>query len=361
MFLARSNAMYSYVDSTVNVQGTITANTTWTANNRYVLNDFVGVAAPATLTIEPGTVIYGGNSHATLFIQRGAKIMASGTSRRPIIFTSPQTVGSRNQTDWGSLVLLGAAPINDTTTGAGEAYLEGLPQSPEYRFGGAAANDNSGVVRYVRLEFGGFEIQNNQEINGLSLAGIGMVLGGFGFGYDSSSGQHRLGAQLGVAHAVDYQDVYHDEVALGRLIRSADVVVLPYDSHEQVTSGVLIEAVAAGVPVVATAFPHAVELLTGGPGLVVPHQDPAALAAAIRRVLTEPGLAARLAGRVRPLAADLRWPVVAARYGALAEWLVAPRASVVSAASACFSPTSRWTVPRARTHGSSSTRSTWAA
>ncbi|WCN82106.1 glycosyltransferase [Micromonospora sp. LH3U1] len=145
------------------------------------------------------------------------------------------------------------------------------------------------------------------------------------------AGLHQLGAQLGVAHAVDYQDVYHDQEALGRLIRSADVVVLPYDSREQVTSGVLIEAVAAGVPVVATAFPHAVELLTGGPGLVVPHQNPVALAKAIRRVLTEPGLAARLAGRVRPLAPHLRWPAVAARYGALAVELTDARSPAVSA------------------------------
>ncbi|MFG3553459.1 glycosyltransferase [Micromonospora sp. NPDC047557] len=147
------------------------------------------------------------------------------------------------------------------------------------------------------------------------------------------AGLHRLGAQLGIAHAVDYQDVYHDQQALGRLIRSADVVVLPYDSREQVTSGVLIEAVAAGVPVVATAFPHAVELLTGGPGLVVPHQNPAALALAVRRILTEPGLAARLAGRVRPLAADLRWPAVASRYGTLAERLTDVRPPAVSVAS----------------------------
>ncbi|WP_410820088.1 glycosyltransferase [Micromonospora sp. 050-3] len=145
------------------------------------------------------------------------------------------------------------------------------------------------------------------------------------------AGLHQLGAQLGVAHAVDYQDVYHDQEALGRLIRSADVVVLPYDSREQVTSGVLIEAVAAGVPVVATAFPHAVELLTGGPGLVVPHQNPAALAKAIRRVLIEPGLAARLAGRVRPLAAHLRWPAVAARYDTLAGELLDARSPAVSA------------------------------
>jgi glycosyltransferase involved in cell wall biosynthesis len=129
---------------------------------------------------------------------------------------------------------------------------------------------------------------------------------------------HQLGALLGVAHAVNYQSAYLDPAALGRLIRSADLVILPYDSREQVTSGVLTEAVAAGIPVVATTFPHAVELLTDGPGLLVPHRDPAALAKAIRRILTEPGLAAGFADRTRSLAADLRWPAVAARYDALA-------------------------------------------
>ncbi|NBE80031.1 glycosyltransferase [Micromonospora rubida] len=148
------------------------------------------------------------------------------------------------------------------------------------------------------------------------------------------AGLHQLGAQLGVAHTVDYQSQYHDPAALGALIRSADVVLLPYDSREQVTSGVLVEAVAAGVPVVATPFPHAVELLTNGPGLLVPHGNPVALAKAIRRILTDPGLAARLAGRVRPAAAELRWPAVAARYDALAERLTTARPPVVSAAAA---------------------------
>ncbi|HYC89657.1 MAG TPA: hypothetical protein VEO54_10640 [Thermoanaerobaculia bacterium] len=166
--LSRSNAMYSYITESVNVSGTITASTTWTANKRYVLNNFVGVAAPATLTIEPGTVIYGAGTTATLFIQRGAKIVADGTARRPIVFTSPQRVGSRAQRDWGSLVLLGAAPVN-----SGEPTLEGLPSEPAYRYGGTNAADSSGVVRYVRLEFGGFEISTGQEINGLTLAGVG--------------------------------------------------------------------------------------------------------------------------------------------------------------------------------------------
>jgi glycosyltransferase involved in cell wall biosynthesis len=133
---------------------------------------------------------------------------------------------------------------------------------------------------------------------------------------------HRLSAVLGITTSVHFQPVYRDQAALSRLIRSADVVVLPYDSREQVTSGVLIEAVAAGVPVVATTFPHAVELLSNGPGLLVPHQDPPALAAAVRRILTEPGLAASLAGRTRPLTTTPLWPAVAARYDALAEQLL---------------------------------------
>lgn len=168
--LARSNAMYSYVTQSVPVSGTITTSATWTADKRYVLSDFVGVASPAVLTIEPGTVIYGGDTRATLFIQRGAKIMADGTARRPIIFTSTQRVGSRAQRDWGSLVLLGGAPLNVT---GGQAILEGLPSQPAYSYGGTDPHDNSGVLRYVRLEFGGFEIATNQEINGLTLGGVG--------------------------------------------------------------------------------------------------------------------------------------------------------------------------------------------
>ena len=133
---------------------------------------------------------------------------------------------------------------------------------------------------------------------------------------------HRLGATLGVGHDVTYRPEFLDARTLGGLIRSADVVVLPYDSREQVTSGVLTEAVAAGIPVVATPFPHAVELLTDGPGLLVPHRDPKKLAAAIRRILTQPVLAAELARRGRPLAADLSWASVAARYAELAGTLV---------------------------------------
>ena len=95
-------------------------------------------------------------------------------------------------------------------------------------------------------------------------------------------------AKSGAASHVLFDDTYRDLASLTNLIQSADLVVLPYDSRDQVTSGVLVDAVAAGRPVVSTAFPHAVELLASGAGIVVPQRDPAALAAAIRSVLTDP-------------------------------------------------------------------------
>lgn len=124
---------------------------------------------------------------------------------------------------------------------------------------------------------------------------------------------------------VSFDDTYRDLASLTDLIRSADLVVLPYDSTDQVTSGVLVDAVAAGRPVVSTAFPHAVELLESGAGLVVPQRDSAALAAAIRSVLTNPDLAASMAAEARRLAPDLSWTAVAGRYDELARHLLAGR------------------------------------
>jgi glycosyltransferase involved in cell wall biosynthesis len=120
--------------------------------------------------------------------------------------------------------------------------------------------------------------------------------------------------ELGLSDSVVFYDRYLDADCLHRLVRSADLVLLPYDSREQVTSGVLIEAVAAGRPVVSSRFPHAVELLSGGAGLLVNQRDPAAISAAVRRVLTEPGVAERMTLRAEVLAPDLSWRAVAGRY-----------------------------------------------
>lgn len=129
----------------------------------------------------------------------------------------------------------------------------------------------------------------------------------------------------GVSPHVSFDDAYRDLPALTELITSADLVVLPYDSDEQVTSGVLVDAVAAGRPVVSTAFPHATELLASGAGIVVPQRDPVALASAIRSVLSDPELAAGMAAEARRLAPDLSWGAVAGEYAELSEQLFAGR------------------------------------
>ena len=121
---------------------------------------------------------------------------------------------------------------------------------------------------------------------------------------------------------ITFEGHYRNTSALASLIRSADVVLLPYDSAEQVTSGVLIEAVAAGKPVVATQFPHAVELLAGGAGLLVPHRDPAAIAAALRSLVTRRDVMTRMAATAAATAPRLLWPAIADQYRDLAGQLI---------------------------------------
>ncbi len=136
--------------------------------------------------------------------------------------------------------------------------------------------------------------------------------------------------RLGVADMLTFQAGYLDVASLRSVIATADVVILPYDSREQVTSGVLIEAVTARRPVIATAFAHAIELLGTGAGLVVDHDDPDAMVAAIRQVLCEPAQAAGMERRASLLAPDLLWSAVAARYRALARDLVSADATAVA-------------------------------
>ncbi len=127
-----------------------------------------------------------------------------------------------------------------------------------------------------------------------------------------------LAADLGVADRVTFDARYLDRAGLAERVAAADLVLLPYDSRIQVTSGVLVEAVAAGKPVVATAFPHAIELLGDGTGSIVEHESPSAIAAAVRRELAH-------AASPRRSAVDPKttWQAVAQRYRELATSLTA--------------------------------------
>jgi len=155
------------------ITGNITENTTWSAVNEYILAGQTFVKSGVTLTIEAGTTIKAdaddGNGLApALIIERGAKIVADGTSAAPITFTAnlPESELPQRGT-WGGLIILGNAPIN---VDGGESFVEGLVGIP---FGGNNENDNSGILRYVRVWYGGRSIGQDNEINGFTFAGVG--------------------------------------------------------------------------------------------------------------------------------------------------------------------------------------------
>jgi glycosyltransferase involved in cell wall biosynthesis len=134
---------------------------------------------------------------------------------------------------------------------------------------------------------------------------------------------------LGLTGSVVFDPAYRSGSALAAMVQSSAVVVLPYDSSHQVSSAALVNAVASGRPVVATAFPHAVELLNTGAGIIVDHDDPEALTSALRRVLSDPRLAGNMAAEGRRLAPTLAWPVVATSYLTLAQRLLRERRALV--------------------------------
>jgi hypothetical protein len=153
------------------LKGEITAYTKLTNDRTWRLKGYVYVTNSAILEIEPGTVIKSDTTQkGALIIERGSKIIASGTASQPILFTSGKSAGQRAPGDWGGIIILGRATINQP---GGEATIEG---GVSRKYGGGMNpkdDDNSGVLRYVRIEFAGIAAQPNSEINGLTLGGVG--------------------------------------------------------------------------------------------------------------------------------------------------------------------------------------------
>ncbi|SFI11825.1 hypothetical protein [Halpernia frigidisoli] len=155
--------------------GKITTSITLKANNTYKLRGLVYVTNGATLTIEPGTKIVGeADKNGGLIITRGSKIMAQGTASNPIIFTSDKPSPKRG--DWAGVIILGAAPTNASFNGVqGVGEIEGgvNDSAGSGLYGGTNAADNSGVLKYVRIEYAGYAFLPDKEINGLTFGGVG--------------------------------------------------------------------------------------------------------------------------------------------------------------------------------------------
>lgn len=132
----------------------------------YTLKGWVYIADGSELTIEPGTIIKGDKAtKAALIVERGGKLIAQGAADAPIVFTSAQSAGQRRPGDWGGVIICGKAHNNQTSM-----QIEGGPRT---QHGGDNDADNSGVLSYVRIEFGGFPFKADQEINGLTLGSVG--------------------------------------------------------------------------------------------------------------------------------------------------------------------------------------------
>ena len=163
---------------TIEVSSAITTNTTWSAGNNYLLKGNVYVQAPAELTIEEGTVIFGDKvTKGALIINRGAKIHAVGTEDAPIVFTSSAPPTFRNYGDWGGVVVLGYAANNqnnNATAGQGQT-IEGVTgaSGDDGRYGGSTDDDNSGELQFVRIEFAGIALSTDNELNGLTFGSVG--------------------------------------------------------------------------------------------------------------------------------------------------------------------------------------------
>lgn len=178
------------------VRGNIVGTRTWSADSIYVLDTRVTVESGATLTIEPGTVVKGNTGQqaaaTALLVARGGTLNAEGTAALPIIFTTiedpitPTDIANGNYSSttsptqagrWGGLIILGNAPIsaqNDNDEDITELQIEGIPSSdPNGLYGGNDPDDNSGTISYISIRHGGTNIGAGNEINGLTLGGVG--------------------------------------------------------------------------------------------------------------------------------------------------------------------------------------------
>ncbi|HNU60452.1 MAG TPA: hypothetical protein PKI08_10940, partial [Aquaticitalea sp.] len=200
-----------YGEPTQILSGDIVADTKLYKKHVYLLTGNVFVTNNATLTIEPGTVIMGDSkTNGTLTISKGAKIMAEGLETDPIVFTSNQNV--KKEGDWGGIIILGDAPINKYGNGSSIDY--GLrPSSYEnISYGGPDIYSNSGIFRYVRIEFAGKRTKDYGYFSALTLAGVGSstLLENIMVSYCAGNSFDIIGGDLNLSKAVSFRSSRRD-------------------------------------------------------------------------------------------------------------------------------------------------------
>lgn len=196
------------------LSGKITSSLTLKANKIYKLRGLVYVTNGATLTIEPGTKIVGeADKNGALIITKGSKIMAEGTAANPIIFTSEKPSPKRG--DWAGVVILGNAPTNASFGGAnGVGEIEGGINNSEGLglYGGNNAADNSGVLKYVRIEYAGYAFLPDKEINGLTFGGVGngTTVDYVEVAYANDDSFEWFGGTVNCSHLISYKGLDDD-------------------------------------------------------------------------------------------------------------------------------------------------------
>ena len=153
---------------------TLTSDTVWLLEGSVTIGenfrDPTKETKTATLTIEPGTLIMAKEGKNFLVINRGSKIIAEGTVEKPILFTSAKEEGERDRGDWGGVLINGWAPVN--CAGASNPCQRQSETGVEW-YGGTDPDDDSGVIRFVAIHFGGYKINSEKEFNGLTFQGVG--------------------------------------------------------------------------------------------------------------------------------------------------------------------------------------------
>jgi len=196
------------------LSGKITSSMTLKANKIYKLRGLVYVTNGATLTIEPGTKIVGeADKNGALIITKGSKIMAEGTAANPIIFTSEKPSPKRG--DWAGVVILGNAPTNASFGGVnGVGEIEGGINNSEGLglYGGNNAADNSGVLKYVRIEYAGYAFLPDKEINGLTFGGVGngTTVDYVEVAYANDDSFEWFGGTVNCSHLISYKGLDDD-------------------------------------------------------------------------------------------------------------------------------------------------------